>query len=257
MKPKILVYDLEVSPTLAWTYGHYKTNVIKVEQNPSIMSISWSWYGDIDELGEPIVQHANMATIPRKRGTSGPKALVMLIKELFDEADIVVAHNANRFDNKVATASFIKYQLSPPSPYKTVDTLTVARSVGRFGSNSLDALCVLFGIGSKSGIKHSDIWYQCLKGDPKAWRLLEDYNNQDVVMLYRLYERLRPYVKNHPNIGDIGQIDGVCPKCGSANLQKRGFNTRRNGEVQRYQCKGCGGWTNEAKLNTRGRLVNA
>lgn len=254
MKPKILIYDLEVSPTLAWTYGHWKTNVLKVEQNPSIMSISWCWYDD--ELEEQEVLHANMAMIPRKRGTTGPEALVKLIHGLFDEADFVVAHNAYKFDNKIATTAFIKYNLTPPSPYKTVDTLRVARSVGRFGSNSLDSLCTLFGIGTKSDVKHSDIWYRCLAGDQEAWELLRVYNNQDVVMLYKLYEKLRPYVKNHPNLGDIGQIDGVCPKCGSAHLEKRGFNMRRNGKVQRYQCKNCGGWTNEAKLNTRGRLVN-
>lgn len=254
MKPKILIYDLEVSPTLAWTYGHYKTNVLKVEQSPSIMSISWCWYDD--ELEEQEVFHENMAMIPRKRGTTGPKALTKLIHKLFDDADFVVAHNAYGFDNKVATASFLRYNLAPPSPYKTVDTLRVARSVGRFGNNGLDYLCNLFGIGSKSDIKHSDVWYRCLSNDREAWEQMRIYNNQDVVMLYKLYEKLRPYVKNHPNLGDIGQIDGVCPKCGSAHLEKRGFNVRRSGKVQRYQCKSCGGWCSEASLNRKGRTVN-
>lgn len=254
-KPKVLVYDLEVTPTLAWTYGLYKTNVIKVEQDPSIMSISWCWYDGT--LEEQEVFHENIARIPRKRGTKGPEALTKLIHSLFDEADFVVAHNAYGFDNKVATASFIRYGMSPPSPYKTVDTLRVARSVGRFGSNSLDSLCRLFGIGGKTDTKHGDLWYKCLSGDTDAWALMEQYNNRDVVMLYKLYERLLPYVKNHPNLGDIGQVDGICPKCGGAHLERRGFNTRRNGKVQRYQCKTCGGWTNEAKLSGKGRLVNA
>ena len=60
-KFRILIYDLEVSPTLGWTYGLYKTNVIRVEQNPSIMSISWRWYG------EDITRHESLATIPRKK----------------------------------------------------------------------------------------------------------------------------------------------------------------------------------------------
>lgn len=251
MTPKILIYDLEVSPTLAWTYGLYKTNVIKVEQNPSIMSISWRWYG------EDVTHHESLATIPRKGRTNANLALVKLIRGLFDEADIVVAHNANRFDNKVAVASFLRYGLTPPSPYKTVDTLAVARSVARFNSNSLNSLGEILGLGSKTQVTHSDLWYKCLAGDKKAWDQMREYNNQDVDLLYAIYERLRPYIKNHPNIGDLAQIDGVCPKCGSDKLERRGFNMRRNGKVQRYQCKSCGGWTNEAKLNTRGRLVNA
>ena len=251
MTPKILIYDLEVTPTLGWTYGLYKTNVIKVEQNPSIMSISWRWYG------ENITKHESLATIPRKGGTDANLALVKLIHSLFNEADIVVAHNANRFDNKVATASFLRYNLAPPSPYKTVDTLAVARNVARFNSNSLNSLGELFGLGSKTKITHGDLWYDCLTGSGKAWKQLKEYNNQDVDLLYAIYERLRPYIKNHPNLGDITQVDGVCPKCGSSNLERRGFNMRRNGKVQRYQCRVCGGWTNESKLNKKGRLVNA
>lgn len=251
MTPKILIYDLEVTPTLGWTYGLYKTNVIKVEQNPSIMSISWRWYG------ENITKHESLATIPRKRGTDANLALVKLIHSLFDEADVVVAHNANRFDNKVATASFLRYNLTPPSPYKTIDTLAVARNVARFNSNSLNSLGELFGLGSKTKITHGDLWYDCLTGSGKAWRQLKEYNNQDVDLLYAIYERLRPYIKNHPNLGDITQVDGVCPKCGSSNLERRGFNMRRNGKVQRFQCKSCGGWCSEATLRTTGgRLVN-
>lgn len=257
MTPKILIYDLEVSPTLAWTYGLWKTNVIKVEQNPSIMSISWNWYGEVDQDGEPIVHHESLASIPRKGRTNANLALVKLIRSLFDEADILVAHNANRFDNKVAVASFLRYNLSPPSPYKTVDTLTVARSVARFNSNSLNSLGEILGLGKKTETTHADLWYKCLAGDKKAWEQMRVYNNQDVTLLYKIYERLRPYIKNHPNLGDLSERDGVCPKCASNRLEKRGFNTRRQGKVQRYQCKNCGGWTNEAKLNAIGRLVNA
>lgn len=254
-KARILLYDLEVSPTLGWTYDLWDARVIKVEQQPSIMSISWAWYGEVDEEGEPIVYHENLATIPRKK--TGNLAMAKLIRGLFDEADIVVAHNANKFDNKVATAAFVRNNLTPPSPYKTVDTLRVARSVAKFGSNSLNALGELFGIGVKTEVTHADLWYRCLNGDKKAWDDMKIYNNQDVVVLYRLYEKLLPWIKNHPNMGDLTQTDGICPKCESSDLQKRGYNLRRNGKTQRYQCNNCGGWTNEAKLNRKGRLVNA
>lgn len=244
---KILIYDLEVSPTLAWTYGLYKTNVIKVEQNPSIMSISWRWYG------EKVTHHESLATIPRKGKTSSNLALVKLIRELFNEADIVVAHNANRFDNKVATASFIRYNLAPPSPYKTVDTLQVARSVARFNSNSLNSLGEILGLGTKTKVTHSDLWYDCLRGSKKAWEQMREYNNQDVDLLYAIYERLRPYIKNHTNLGDLSGERGLCPKCGSPRLEKRGVKYGK----QTYQCKNCKGWCNESTKKGNGRIVNA
>lgn len=249
---KILLYDLESSPNLGYAYGKWDTNLIKIKEYSSVMSISWQW------VGEDTIHHASLANIPRKRGTSSNKALAMLIHSLFDEADVTVAHNNYGFDKKVANAFFVRNNLLPPSPYKLVDTLRVARSEFKFpGGNSLDELGKYLGVGVKSSIGVRDLWYDCLRGDPKAWKLLEEYNNQDVVVLEGVYKTLLPWIKGHPNLGDILQRDGVCPKCESVKLQRRGFNTRRNGKVQRYQCQDCGGWTNESKLNTRGRLVNA
>lgn len=248
---KILLYDLESSPNLGYAYGKWDTNLIKIKEYSTVMSISWQW------VGEDTIHHASLANIPRKKGTSSNKALAMLIHQLFDEADITVAHNNHGFDNKVANAFFIRNGLKPPSPYKMIDTLRVARSQFKFpGGNSLDELGKYLNVGVKSTVGVRDLWFDCLKGDPKAWRLLEDYNNQDVVVLKGVYDKLLPFIKNHPNLGDILQRDGVCPKCGSSNLQRRGYNNRRNGRTQRYQCQGCFGWTNEAKLNKKGRLVN-
>ena len=242
-KAKILIYDLEVSPTLGWTYGLYDTRVLRVEKQPIIMSISWRWYG------EKKTHHMNLHY-------SSEEAMVKLIRSLFDEAHILVAHNANRFDNKVATAAFLRYNLSPPSPYKTIDTLRVVKGISRFNSNSLDAIGEELGLGRKTAIKHSDIWYECLQGDVKAWKAMEKYNNQDVDLLYAIYERLKPWIKNHPNMGDIARLDGACPKCGSSDLEKRGFNDARVPK-QRYRCNNCHGWCNEATLKGKGRLVNA
>lgn len=252
MKPKILIYDLEVSPNLGYAYGMWDTRILKIKEYASIMSISWKW------LGEDEVHHASLANIPRKKGSSSNKALTRLIHQLFDEADVVIAHNAYRFDNPVSNAGFARHGLLPPSPYKTVDTLRVARSQFKFpGGNSLNELGAYLGVGVKSEVTVRDLWYDCLRGDQQAWKLLEEYNNQDVVLLEGVYKKLLPWIKNHPNLGDILQRDGVCPKCGSARLQRRGFNTRRNGKVQRYQCQNCGGWCSEANIKKVGRTVNA
>ncbi len=209
------------------------------------------WYGD----GlEKTIHHERITQKELKNWSD--KGLALKLRDLFNEADIVIAHNANRFDNKVAVAAFLRNGLTPASPYKTIDTLAVARSVARFNSNSLDSLGETLGVGRKSEVKHSELWYPCLMGDKKAWELMGIYNNQDVELLYHIYEKLRPFIKNHPNMGDLNQVNGVCPKCSSNKLEKRGFNTRRNGKVQRYQCKNCGGWCNESSIKHTGRTVN-
>lgn len=233
---KILIYDLEVSPILGWSYGAYKTNIIREEKQSTLLSISYKW------LGQKKVSHQNIQSISEKQ-------LVKNIHQLFDEADVVVAHNGNRFDNKVMVAKFIQYGLTPPSPYKSVDTLQVVRSVARFSKNGLDPLSQFLELGSKTETTHASLWYACLiDNDPKSWNKMKQYNNKDVLLLEKLYLKLRPYIKNHPNYGDSQQKDLVCPKCGSHRLQKRGTGANRSGIYQRYQCLDCGGWSKDASV---------
>ena len=160
-----------------------------------------------------------------------------------DKADIVVAHNAKKFDNRVAAARFMYHGFLPPSPFKTVDTLTAARRYFKFTSNSLNDLCQMLGLGEKPKTTHASLWHDCLNGDAKAWKKMVKYNNQDVVLLEKLYLKLRPYITNHPNVS-IEKPDG-CPRCSGNNLQYRGYYTTNLTRYHRIVCTDCGAWSRE------------
>lgn len=211
------------------------------------MSLAYRWYGE---------KKTHFVAFPEEVAKWEDSSITSVLHELFDEADIVIAHNARKFDNKKTTAAFIRNKMLPPSPYKTIDTLAEFRSKTMFNSNSLDELCRVLGIGRKSSVKHADMWYECMQGDEKAWKLMKKYNINDVDLLVDLYEVIRPYMTTGPNIGDIEQTDGVCPHCGSSHLIKQGTKPVRGGVKQRYQCKDCGGWAVESSLVKEGRLVN-
>lgn len=244
---KKLFFDIEVSRDIVEGYGNkWEFKVVKTVRHQELMCFAYRFEG---EKKITYVSRHNFATY---------KEFVQSLWDLLNEANIVIAHNGNKFDNKMANRFFVKEGFGPVSPYKSVDTLQVARNTFKFQSNSLQDLCEYLGIGSKRKITYADIENDFLNNPtPKIERLMREYNIQDVVLLEKLYNIFLPFIKNHPNMGDLEQLDGICPKCGSDHLEKRGFNMRRNGKVQRYQCQNCGGWTNEAKLNTRGRLVNA
>ena len=78
------------------------------------------------------------------------------------------------------------------------------------------------------------------------------YCKQDVRTTTELYDRLLPWISNHPHMGLYGDTveQHVCQNCGSANVQKRGFQPTRLGRYQRYQCMsaGCGRWNQGKKL---------
>jgi hypothetical protein len=81
--------------------------------------------------------------------------------------------------------------------------------------------------------------------DPAAWKVMEKYNKQDVLLLEKVYDRLLPWIKSHPN-HNLFSGHG-CPNCGSGRLQKRGFTYTTTGTFQRFQCTDCGSWSKSSK----------
>ena len=69
------------------------------------------------------------------------------------------------------------------------------------------------------------------------------YNEQDVTLTIKLYERLRPWILNHPNMARIENRPEACPKCGTEDkMQARGYRVTNVGRYRRYQCQECFGW---------------
>jgi hypothetical protein len=253
-KPKVLLYDLEVSPILGWSYPPlYETRILKTEKNQCLMSISWAWLGENDKKGKLKVYNVKLNDFPArfKNDHFDDYDLTKKLHEILSEAQIVIAHNGRRFDNKMANTFFVKHKLGPTSPYKTVDTLTNARGIFKFASNSLDNICKELGLAGKTDIKVNELWYDCLiNGDKKAWKLMQEYNDQDINALHAIYLMELPYITNHPNMGVLQQQQGVCSNCGkSGTFQSRGTETRVNGMVRRFWCNpskgGCTHWNNE------------
>lgn len=132
--------------------------------------------------------------------------------------------------------------MSPPSPYKTIDTKKVAKSVAGFDSNSLNNLGIDLGEGEKIKHRGFDMWEGCMAGKKRDWADMKRYNKKDVDLLAKIYLRLRPWMKNHPDISEYSKDAIFCPRCKSKRLQKRGTFRNKTALMDRLQCLGCGGW---------------
>lgn len=244
--PKVLLYDLETSPNIGFTWGTRETDVIKIIHPRQIISIAWKW------LGEDDVKVLSLPSFPGyKRDRRDNKALMQEISKLFEEADIVVGHNVKRFDDRRANTDLIKHGFQPPPPHSQVDTLEFARFMFDFNSNKLGDLGDFLGLGSK--VKHPgfEMWEKCLAGDPKAWALMELYNKGDVILLEKVYLKLRPWMKNHPALTPRDRAFFACPYCHSKRIEGRGHRYTKLAKVQRFRCldRDCGKWST-------GRIVN-
>lgn len=227
---KILLLDIETYPNVSLTWGKYDQDVIYFLEEWYILCFGYKWLGDnkVHVLALPDVENSE-------------RALLAQLWLLLDEADVVVAQNGDAFDVPRINTRFLSHGLKPPSPYKTVDTLKVARKFA-FNSNKLDDLGVSLDEGRKVQHRGFSMWLKCAEGDAKAWAEMKKYNKGDIRLLEKVYRRFLPWISNHPAYGVYvgGQ---VCPYCGSGSLQSRGLQRNKTTSYQRLHCSDCGGWS--------------
>ncbi len=238
-QPKVLLMDVETSPNLGTYFELYKEgNIVWNEKNWYILSFAWKW---ADEKKTHVLSLLDFPTF-YKKDKEDDMPLVNALWKLFDEADVVIGHNSTAFDVKKTNARFIAHNMQPPSPYKQVDTKLVAKRYFKFDSNKLNDLGKYLGLGEKLQTGGFDLWKRCMAGDKKAWKKMCEYNKQDVVLLEKVYLKLRPWMGNHPNLNILTGKLGNCPNCNSDRIHRRGYGIRLKSKYQRLQCLNCGAW---------------
>jgi DNA polymerase elongation subunit (family B) len=228
MKPKILFIDIETAPNVVYAWSLFDQNIAidQIVTPGYVLCVSWKWQGGKTEY----------LRISGKETSSLQK-----VHQLLDDADFVVHYNGTKFDIPTLHREFVLHGMSPPSPVKEIDLLRTVRKKFKFSSNKLDYVCQRLGLGNKVHHKGMRLWNDCMSGDVRAWRVMEKYNKQDVILLERLYERLLPWITNHPNVTKYSAVVG-CPRCGSGKFQSRGVYHTATLSYNRYQCNGCKGW---------------
>ena len=228
LTPKVLCIDIETVPHLVWAFGLHDQNIgiNQIAETGGVVCFAARWMHQTK-----VRFHADWV--------DGHDGMIDEAWKLLDQADAIVAYN-NPFDVKHLNREFLLAGKPPPTPHKDIDLLRVARQRFRFASNKLDHVATELGLGSK--IKHAgfDLWRGVMEGCPKAQRQFKRYNVQDVKLTCELYERLKPWIRNHPHLGLFGgDMDG-CPTCGSTERTDAGTATTPTSKFPAYRCDGCG-----------------
>lgn len=229
---RILLLDIETAPNTAYVWGLWKQNISisQIVDSSSILCWSAKWYGSDDIMFNSII-------------SPGKKRMLKNMHKLLEEADVVVHYNGSRFDIPTINKEFLEAGMPPPAPYRQVDLLRTARQQFRFPSNKLDYIAQALGLGKKHNHEGFELWIKCMNRDPIAWKTMEKYNVQDVVLLEKVYNRFLPWIKGHPNFGIHKGLPNTCPNCGGNHLQRRGFSVTQGGKYQRFQCTDCSTWS--------------
>jgi hypothetical protein len=232
---KILLLDIETAPLEAYIWRLWKQVVRPEAITSDWFMLTWAakW------LGEEYIYSRRLSS--REAIDEDDGRIVSDLWEFMDEADIVIAHNASFFDIPRINSRFLINKLSPPSSYKQIDTLVVAKRGFSFSGNSLDDLARIFKLEGKSKTAFS-LWIGCKKGEDSSLKEMEDYNREDVRLLEEVYLKMRPYIKGHPNLDlYIDSENPVCPSCGEDSLielDNKFFYTQAV-KYKLYRCASC------------------
>lgn len=240
-EPRILFYDLETSLQTVAVFqlgGNDWIQPSNILQERHIICAAWQW------LGEDKVHAVSLMDDPKrfKQNPHDDRHVVETLHKVMSEADVIVAHYGDSFDNKYVKTRIIAHGLTPLPPMQTIDTKKICKQQFYFNSNSLDYVGKYLGCGGKINTP-GGLWLNILKGEDveQSIKTMVVYNKRDVTLLKDVFMKLRPYIPNYINRELFGK-EG-CPRCGSKKIQSRGTYYAQTRTYRRFQCMGdCKGW---------------
>lgn len=241
-RPRILVIDIETSPIemLGWKIFDENFSLDQIQKDWTILSYAAKW------LGEKKIYYADTGGRGRRFVRSDRK-LLKGIRALLDEADLVIAQNGKKFDVRKINARLVAHDILPPSPYRVIDTMLVAKKYFAFTSRKLAYMADYLKLQKRKD-EHPEypgfkLWLAVLQDIPAAWRVMKRYNKEDILTTELVYLRQRPWIENHPNLGAYSTEERpICPACGSTHMtkDKNRRTVLQQGVYIQYKCADCG-----------------
>lgn len=241
--PKILIFDIETMPMQVFVWGLWKQRISHENIISDWFVVSWSakWLYDNNVMSDVLTTEEVLQ--------KNDKRIIHGIWKLFDQADIVVGHNCDRFDISKLNVRFLLHGMNPPNHYHSIDTLKATKGSFSFSSNRLDYLGKF--LMEKGKIETNfQLWTRCFYGDSEALSEMQAYNIEDTLLLEEVYLEMRPWIKNHPNIGLLTESHSEsCAICGSTELIQSGHYRTMVSEYNTFRCSKCGGLSRRRVTN--------
>lgn len=194
--PRVLIYDIETAPLLGYCWSLWDNNISLNQIHSDWHVLSWAakWMGEED------VYYQDQRDV---KNVEDDKQLLQGIWKLLDECDFVITQNGKKFDQKKLNARFVIHGMKPPSTYRHIDVLQIAKSQFGFTSNKLqymtETLCKKYKKSGHAKFSGFELWSECLNGNIEAWSEMENYNILDILSLEELYSIISPWDAKLPN----------------------------------------------------------
>lgn len=236
--PRVLVSDIERIPMRTksipvWdmkSLQHRRLSPSDIERWGRVICLAYRW---LDKPGTRFLAEWQ---------EGGRRGFLTAVRDLYDEADMVVGHNSIAFDTPHLRGEWVLEDVTQPSPFKEFDTLQVMRRNGNLEANHLDTLDKRFGHRGKTDKYRIEVAEAAAAGDVRMQQKIERYNKGDIAATVRVYKRLRPLGRVNLGLFSDDPTRPSCTACGSPRVQRRGTAVKQALRYERFQCQACGKW---------------
>lgn len=233
-KPKVLFFDIETSPCLAWVWKTGKQYIdykqLKESQLFNIICICYKFEGD-----------KKVGSLDWGYKEQNSSKMVEEFGKIAETADIIIGHNADRFDIRQINTQRLLNEQAPIAWPTSEDTLKQLRKYFYLPSYSLDYVSKLLTGSGKDKMEFQD-WINIVeRKDEKSFTKMIKYCKNDVLKLEEVFEQIKVYCKPKAHAGIIiGNGKHSCERCGSLRFRLDGMRYTARGSRQSYECMDCG-----------------
>ena len=244
-KPKILFYDIETRPLLAyiWRLGEqvvYHHQLAKWGYRYDIICISYAW-----DDGKPA------KTLHWGYKEQDSSRVIRAFDEIIKQATVTIGKNSDKFDVKHINTQRLLQNL-PALPQWMDYTDDVEKQLRKhfvFPSYSLDYVSKELGLGGKVKMEFQN-WIDIVeKKNEASFRKMLEYNRKDVEDTRAIWNRIKPHIKPKLNMATF-HGEARCINCGSANLKKDGTRCRGKVRYQMFFCRAHNGYAGQVVIST-------
>lgn len=248
-KPKILFYDIETKPLLAYIWrlgeqGVYHSQLAERGNAYDIICISYAW-----DDGKPA------KTLHWGYQEQDSRKMIQEFDKIVKQATVPIGKNSDRFDVKHINTQRMLQDLDPFPDWADCadDVEKQLRKHFVFPSQSLDYISKLMGLGGKLKMEMQD-WVDIVERRNKdSFTKMLEYNRKDVEDTRAIWNKVKRYIHPKFNVATF-YGDFRCVNCGSQDLRKDGVRHRGKTTYQVFFCKGHNGYAGRVPVLESGKL---
>ncbi len=209
----------------------------------NMLAFGYKWQGEKEGHvlslldSNPICNHCGLVE------AVSDKKLIRAAAKVLEQADLVVSWFGKGFDWKFLNTRVLDARLKPLPPTPHIDLYFTAKHHLKLSSNRLASVQDFLQLPTAKTTLKKRVWRRAQAGHVASIKYIVDHCEKDVSVLQEAYDRLKPYVRQHPVVKLL--TDREC-KIDGGRMGSKGIVWQGGKQLRRLKCNKCGAWGKES-----------